>query len=140
MGTKDAQSTGNMRKHAKKCWGSEVLEAADAMKGRDEAREKVVGSILKNGSITQAFEPQGKGKQHYSHRQLTRTEIKAAMIRWAAKSKRPFTIVNDEEFRFLMKTGRPSLYIPSASTVSRDTKRVFGVVRNRVSKLLRVCR
>ena len=56
IGTTDAQSTGNMRKHAKKCWGDEAVEGADNAKDVSEAHEKVVKSILQDGSITAAFE------------------------------------------------------------------------------------
>lgn len=63
---------------------------------------------------------------------------RASMVRWVTRNKRPFKITEDEEFRFMMKTGRPGLYIPSPSTVARDTKRVFAVVRNRLAHKLRV--
>lgn len=35
-----------------------------------------------------------------------------------------------------MKTGRPDYYIPSPTTVSRDVKKVFVNVRNRIAKML----
>src|ERR1700675_3634268 len=35
-----------------------------------------------------------------------------------------------------MKTGRPELYIPSPSTISRDVKKVFVNVRKRLAKML----
>ncbi|KAF8449518.1 hypothetical protein L210DRAFT_3641111 [Boletus edulis BED1] len=60
LDTKDARSTGNMRKHARKCWGDEPVSAADDAKDANEARTKVVGGILKNGKITQLFERKGK--------------------------------------------------------------------------------
>jgi hypothetical protein len=127
-----------MCKHVKKCWGSDVIEAVDRVKDREEALNSVVKGFLRNGSIADVFEKGGKGKPTYSNCQLTQTEMKAAMVRWAAKSKWPFKIADDIEFRFMMKTGRPSIYIPSPMTVSRDTKRVFAVVRNWVAALLRV--
>jgi hypothetical protein len=37
-----------------------------------------------------------------------------------------------------MKTGRPEYYIPSPSTVSRDVKKVFAKVRNRIARMLQV--
>jgi len=37
---KDANSTSNMRKHARKCWGDDVVKAADNAKTADEVREK----------------------------------------------------------------------------------------------------
>ncbi|KAG1852959.1 hypothetical protein C8R48DRAFT_749732 [Suillus tomentosus] len=94
------KSTGNMRKHVKLCWGDEVLQSADQAKDAQEVRTKIVGSILRSGSITTSFERKGKGKVTYSHRQHTRTETKG--------------------FQSLMKTGRFEYYLPSAATVSRD--------------------
>jgi hypothetical protein len=62
----------------------------------------------------------------------------AEIVRWVAESKRPFQIVNDHGFQSLMKTGRPGYHIPSAETVSRDTKRVFVQVRKCIAKMLQV--
>ena len=76
FGTADAQSTGNMCKHAKKCWGDKAMEAADSAKDVSEACEKVVKSILQDGSTMGAFERTGKGKVIYSHRQHTKAETK----------------------------------------------------------------
>ena len=56
IGTSDAQSTGNMCKHVKKCWGEEAWSRADSIKNADEAREQLGGAGLKDGSITAAFE------------------------------------------------------------------------------------
>ncbi|KIK71781.1 hypothetical protein PAXRUDRAFT_181890 [Paxillus rubicundulus Ve08.2h10] len=74
LDTKDARSTGNMRKHVKLCWGTEVLDAADNAKDASEVRTNIVGSIQQTGSIVAAFERKGKGKITYGHRQHTRTE------------------------------------------------------------------
>ena len=76
LDTADARSIRNMRKHAKKCWGDETLKAADVAKGTTEVREKIVGSILRTGSIMQAFERKGQGKVTYSVRQHTCAETK----------------------------------------------------------------
>jgi hypothetical protein len=48
----------------------------------------------------------------------------------------PFNIVSDHGFNCLMKMGRPSQYIPSPSTVSRDVKIVLKKTRQRISKML----
>ena len=48
--TSDAQSTGNMRKHVRKCWGEDVLKAADEAKNVAEARAKVIAPYIENGS------------------------------------------------------------------------------------------
>jgi len=76
LNKKDARSTGNMQKHAKSCWGDDVLQACDEAKNVEEVRTKIVTSVLHNGSITASFKHKGKGKVTYSHRQHTRTETK----------------------------------------------------------------
>jgi hypothetical protein len=73
---KDSNSTGNLRKHAKQCWGAETLAAADQTKNVSEARASVTNLVSKNGSITAIFERLGKAKVTYSHRQHTKTEAK----------------------------------------------------------------
>ncbi|KAG0700689.1 hypothetical protein DFH29DRAFT_807315, partial [Suillus ampliporus] len=133
---KDAKSASNMRKHACTCWGEEVVKAADDAKSCDIARESIVNGILTNGSITASFERKGKGKITYSHRQHTKTETKAEIVRWVCESARPFDIVKDRAFQSLMKTGRPEYYIPSPSTVSRDVKLVFARMCQRIAKML----
>jgi hypothetical protein len=59
-------------------------------------------------------------------------------VRWVAESARPFKVVADRGFQSLMKTGRPSYYIPSPSQVSRDVRLVFGRARERIAKMLKV--
>ena len=58
LDTTDAHSTDNMRKHVRACpcWGDVALTAADSAANADEVRTKIVSGILKNGSITEAFE------------------------------------------------------------------------------------
>ncbi|KAF9223384.1 hypothetical protein BS17DRAFT_767259 [Gyrodon lividus] len=46
----------------KKCWGTEVVAAADGAKDADEVKTKIVGGSLCNGTIMALFEQQGKGK------------------------------------------------------------------------------
>jgi hypothetical protein len=138
LDTSDAKSTGNLRKHAKKCWGTEIVATADKAKTAKEVRDTTVKGYLDPQSITAAFERKGKGKVTYSYRQHTKTEAKAEIVRWVCESMRPFDIVQDRGFRSLMKTGRPEYYIPSRSTVSRDVKQVFVNVRKRISTMLKV--
>ncbi|KAG2092146.1 uncharacterized protein F5147DRAFT_779766 [Suillus discolor] len=137
LNKKDARSTGNMRKHAKSCWGEEVLQAADDAKSAAEVRATIVASVLRDGSITSAFERKGKGKVTYSHRQHTRTESKAEIVKWVSESLRPYNIVRDRGFQCLMKTGRPEIYIPSPSTISRDVRLVFARTRTRIAKMFK---
>ena len=76
----DAHSTGNMCKHVRSCWGADVLDAAGEAKNANEVQSKIVGSILRDGSITAAFEQKGKGKVTYSHRQHTHAETRYGII------------------------------------------------------------
>jgi hypothetical protein len=70
----DAKSTSNMRKHAKKCWGEDVVASADLANNANEVRATTVRGILNPTSITAAFERRGKGKVTFSHRQHTKAE------------------------------------------------------------------
>ncbi|KAF9228349.1 hypothetical protein BS17DRAFT_793103 [Gyrodon lividus] len=131
------KSTGNMRKHARKCWGENSLKAADAAKNATEVCEKIVGSILHTGSITQSFKMQGKGNTTYLHRQHTCTETKAEIVKWVCESLQPFVIISDRGFQSLMKTRCPEYYIPSVSTVSHVVRLVFARTQVRVAKMLK---
>ena len=60
------------------------------------------------------------------------------IVKWMAESFRPFALVADGGFKTLMKTGRPEYYIPSPSTVSRDTKQLFRRSRVGLARFLQV--
>lgn len=75
LDTGDAKSTGNLRKHAKLCWGEEVVAAADNTKDIHVAREALEKKSV-DSSITSAFERVSKGKVTYSHRQHTTAEAR----------------------------------------------------------------
>ncbi|KAF8815963.1 hypothetical protein BYT27DRAFT_7230076 [Phlegmacium glaucopus] len=124
---RDASSTSNLRKHTKICWGEDVVKAVNATKDNKLAREVVAKSAMKDISLTAMFERVANGKSAvtYSHRQHTKTESKAEIVRWVAENMQPFNIVKDRGFQSLMKTRRPEYYIPSLVTVSRDVKQVF---------------
>ena len=81
LDTSDRNSTGNLRKHARLCWGDEILRGADdcgdlesARKGLDKARK------LQDGSITTSFERKGKGKVTFSHRQHTKAQTRFVVL------------------------------------------------------------
>ncbi|KAG2040592.1 hypothetical protein BDR03DRAFT_857502 [Suillus americanus] len=137
LNKKDARSTGNMRKHVRACWGKDILVAADNAKDANEARVKIVGGFLRNGSITALFEPKGKGQVTYSHRQHTRAETRAEIVKWVAESLCPFEIVKDQGFQSLMKTGRPEYYLPLPNTISRDVRVVFVRTHERIAKMIK---
>ena len=151
----DANSTSNLLRHAKICWGADVVESATATRDIGAAREVLIKGNLVNGSILAEFQRIGKGKVAYRHTQHTTTEaryvplihihgssdllwLRAEIVRWVSESKRPFQIVKDRAFQSLMKTGRPAYQIPSPETVSRDVKKVFVRVRKRIAKMLQV--
>jgi hypothetical protein len=72
----DRKSTSNLRKHAKTCWGSEAVEAADNTRDVDAAREILSKAKKRDGSITTEFKRIGKGKVTFSARQHTTTEAR----------------------------------------------------------------
>ena len=123
-----------MRKHVKACWGNEAMMAADSAANANDIHTFIVDGILKNGSIMDSFERKGKGKRSYSTCPLTHTETKAKIVRWVCVNLRPFDIVADEGFEFLMKTGQPELYIPSPITVACDVQLVLRSFVNFVTQ------
>ncbi|EIW54245.1 uncharacterized protein TRAVEDRAFT_132125, partial [Trametes versicolor FP-101664 SS1] len=109
---KDQASTSNLQCHMKCCWGHDTVREAKNAKNVDEVRDKIVGSLLRDGSITEAFERK-TGMVTYSHRAHTHRAL-----------------------LLLLKTGRPGYFVPSPSTVSRDLKVVFARTHNRIAKVL----
>jgi hypothetical protein len=60
------------------------------------------------------------------------------IVKWVAESMRPMSIVEDDGFKTLMKTGRPNYKLPKRMTVARDVKHVFKKTKKRMRKLLQV--
>ena len=60
------------------------------------------------------------------------------IVKWVSQSMRPFSIVKDEGFKTLMKTGRPNHYILKRRTVARDVRYVFKKTKIRIAKILQV--
>jgi hypothetical protein len=48
----DARSMSNMRKHARKCWGDDVIASADKASSANEVRRTTVKGSLDPQSIT----------------------------------------------------------------------------------------
>ena len=63
---------------------------------------------------------------------------RAEIVKWVSKSMRPFSIVEDDGFKVLMKTGRLEYYIPSPRTVAQDVNHVFKATRQKISLMLQV--
>jgi hypothetical protein len=79
--TKDAKSTGNLRKHALRCWSEEALAQAYKAASADDVRKS---GILASGQLSEAidvhFTRTGKGQVTYSHRQHTATEARSVQL------------------------------------------------------------
>ena len=79
LSKKDAASTSNLKKHAEKCWGKEVVAQAKEYKNCSDARDKLTSKLaghVRDGTITASFERQGKGAVTFSHRQHTSMETR----------------------------------------------------------------
>ena len=116
--------------------GTEVIASADNAKNVQEVHDTTVKGILDPQSIMAAFKQQGKDKVTFLHRQHTKTELRAEIVRWVVESKRPFNIVSDHGFQKLMKMGRPEYYIPSPATVLCVVKNVFTNAQKHIAKML----
>ncbi|KAJ6577977.1 hypothetical protein B0H19DRAFT_883837, partial [Mycena capillaripes] len=123
----DRSSTSNLKKHAKQCWGSNVVEAR--IKG-------VKADTNRDGSIFAAFARSGQCPVNVSHRTHTQPEFRARIVCWITEANRPFKIVHDRQLEDLLTAGRPELKVPSRSTVARDLKAVYERSAERVKKLL----
>jgi hypothetical protein len=73
----DKSSTGNLIKHAHRCWGKELVdEAKDAHASVADIRKGLAMAEMKDGKITTSFERKGKGKITFSARQHTYQETR----------------------------------------------------------------
>ncbi len=60
------------------------------------------------------------------------------IAKWIAESQQPFSIVEDNSFKSLMKIGHPDYYIPSQYTVAHDVKHIFKKTCKQIAKMLQV--
>lgn len=72
----DANSTSNLLRHAKICWGTEAVEAATATRDLDAARDVLSKTKLRDGTILAEFQRISKDKVTYRHTQHTTTEAR----------------------------------------------------------------
>lgn len=76
LDTGDKNSTGNLIKHTKKCWGNEVVtRVIENAKNANEARE-FVKKLLETGNITTIFQRTQSSKTTYSNREMNQSETK----------------------------------------------------------------
>ncbi|CDO72042.1 hypothetical protein BN946_scf184943.g77 [Trametes cinnabarina] len=83
LDTQDKNSTGNLHKHAKKCFSESVLAEILAAKTLEGAKQ-AVKSYLEDGKITVFFERKDKSKVTYSHRTHTRSETSFTTDAWTS--------------------------------------------------------
>lgn len=70
-------STGNLRRHAEKCWGAAFMDTLSQVGDKAKQRE-MAEKYARDGTITASFERTGKGKVTYSLRHLTKEESRYA--------------------------------------------------------------
>ena len=73
LSSKDGTSTSNLRKHARRCWGVEALEAADRMTTASSAKASVE-KYRRTQNLKVAFGAASKKSFRYSTVQHTPTE------------------------------------------------------------------
>ena len=77
----DANSTSNLLRHAKNCWGSEAVEAAVATKDLEAARDVLGKTKLRDGTILAEFQRLSKDKVTYRHAQHTTSEARYILLK-----------------------------------------------------------
>ncbi|KAJ7343896.1 hypothetical protein DFH08DRAFT_701908, partial [Mycena albidolilacea] len=115
----DRSSTSNLKKHAKHCWGSNVVEAR--LKG-------VAADTTRDGSIFAAFVRSEECPVNVSHRTHTKPEFRCVFY--------PAQNLQDRQLEDLLTASRPELTVLSRSTVAHDLKAVYERSADRVKKLL----
>ena len=63
----DANSTGNLLRHARICWSTDVVAAATATKDIHTAHDVLAKTKLRDGSILAKFQCAGKGRAQYGY-------------------------------------------------------------------------
>ena len=79
----DKGSTSNMHKHAKNCWGGEIVSKALETKNKlsvNEVRKSLGNAKLQDGTITASFERKGKGNVTFSTKQHTYAETQSGNL------------------------------------------------------------
>ncbi|KAH7093849.1 hypothetical protein BKA62DRAFT_593638, partial [Auriculariales sp. MPI-PUGE-AT-0066] len=131
IGGTDDGSTSNLRGHAKSCWGQAAVNDVDKMPDAAKAREMLSRPISEK--LTATFMRTGKGKVSFSTTTLTTYETRYAP---SPNKLRPFAIVDDEAYRVINKSGRPSYELPTSRQVSADVRTVFEGCRELIREQL----
>ena len=89
----DRGSMSNMHKHAKICWGMEIVSKALQMRNEltiKEVRKSLSEARLQDGTITALFERTGKETVSFSMKQHTYMETRLVNILKSCKKNLPF--------------------------------------------------
>jgi hypothetical protein len=76
----DANSTSNLLRHAKICWGTEAVEAASATQDLDAARDILGKTKFRDGTILAEFQRISKDKVTYRHTQHSTSEARYVLF------------------------------------------------------------
>lgn len=76
----DANSTSNLLRHAKICWGTEAVEAATATRDLNAARDVLSKTKMRDGTILAEFQCISKDKVTYRHTQHTKSEARYILL------------------------------------------------------------
>jgi hypothetical protein len=79
----DRGSTSNMHKHAKNCWGAEIVSKALEAKNElsiKEVRKSLAKAKIQDGTITAMFERKGKENVTFSTKQHTYMETRSGNL------------------------------------------------------------
>ncbi|PPQ84145.1 hypothetical protein CVT24_002213 [Panaeolus cyanescens] len=133
--TANAKSTSNLKIHAVKCWGPDLVRRGLAQESRQAVKEGLANVKMKDGKLTAVFKRAPGAVVSYLLVELSYTETRVECVRWVSEHMRPFTIVEDAPFLKIVRSGRPKFRIPGRHTVARDTHAVFKVVKERLKRL-----
>ncbi|KAJ7665490.1 hypothetical protein B0H14DRAFT_2658510 [Mycena olivaceomarginata] len=96
----DWSSISNLKKHAKQCWGADVI---------DTHIRGVAADASRDGSIFAAFARSRQHPVNVSHRTHTQPEFRVCLICWITEANRPFKIVQDHQLQQLLTACHPEL-------------------------------
>jgi hypothetical protein len=68
----------------------------------------------------------------------SKAEFRFLLVSWVTECHRPFAIVDDQPLQDMFRMLYAKVDIPSAATVSRDTKDVHSITKKNVIKVLQV--
>ena len=85
----DANSTSNLLRHSKICWGVEAVEAATATQDLDAARNVLAKTKLRDGTILAEFQLLSKDTVTYRHTQHTTREARYILFLFSYSTPNP---------------------------------------------------